>query len=267
MLSNAMTTGAKITDSLRNANTPVTLEKAKTTLKSYFNKPGNAEIQTIASKWKEIKKKADISTHESYNELITFLNSVHEKAENELDAKKNTWLQWGKSLIKTVDCKGTLTQYTSVFDQLKIELKSFHETVIDTRLEALVRATNKPISTAAERLQFLSGLSLQLKLIQNDIKTYLGSKYQQTLGSSGGKNEQSITEEFPYCAVYLRIMMSLAGIGSQDSSDQIPTTKTGIAADKPAVPKEYIKYFGKGFLAKATYNAVIPLLYMQNETE
>lgn len=61
--------------------------------------------------------------------------------------------------------------------------------------------------------------------------------------------------------------MSLAGIGSQDSSDQIPTTKTGIAADKPAVPKEYIKYFGKGFLAKATYNAVIPLLYMQNEPE
>lgn len=257
-----MKTSAKITDSLRDGDTPVTLEKAKTTLKSYFNKPGNAEIQTIASKWKEIKKKADISTHESYNELITFLNSVHEKAENELDAKKNTWLQWGKSLIKTVDCKDTLQQYTSVFAQIKTELKSFHNKVIDTRLAELVHAMTNRISTETERLQLLNELSLQLKLIQKDIKTYLGSKYQQTLDSSGGKNEQSITEEFPYCAVYLRIMMSLAGIGSQDSSDQIPTTKTGIAADKPAVPKEYIKYFGKGFLAKATYNAVIPLLYM-----
>lgn len=57
MLSNAMTTGAKITDSLRNAHTTVTLEKAKKTLKSYFNKPDNAEIQAIASEWKEIKKR------------------------------------------------------------------------------------------------------------------------------------------------------------------------------------------------------------------
>ncbi len=67
------------------------------TLKSYFNAPVNTELQTIAKKWKEIKKKADISTHESYDELIKFLDSVHEKAENELDARKNTWLQWGKT--------------------------------------------------------------------------------------------------------------------------------------------------------------------------
>ncbi len=60
-------------------------------------------------------------------------------------------------------------------------------------------------------------------------------------------------------------MLSLAGIGSNDSKEQIPNPKTEIDADKQTVPKEYIEYFGKGFLAKATYNAVIPLLNMRND--
>lgn len=219
------------------------LKAAKKTLKDHFKDSNNTVVVGIRTKWKKIKAEADISTNKKYEELIGFLDYVHKQAEKELDEKKSAWVTLGKSMIGTIDYKDALLQYTSQFEFIKKSLSGFHDNIVDNRLEKFADALKDTVKPEGAQVADLSTIGTILKGIQTAIMQYLGNKYAQALSLSGGADEGSIVKAFPVFAAYLRIMMSFAGISSGEKED--------------TVPKEYVKYFGHGFLAKATYNAVV----------
>lgn len=219
------------------------LKAAKKTLKDHFKSSNNTVVVGIRTKWQTIKAEADISTHKKYEELIGFINDVHKQAEKELDEQKSAWVTWGKSIIGKVDYKDALPQYTSQFEVIKTSLSGFHKDIVDNRLKKLEAAIKGAVKPEGTQVADFSTIGTTLKGIQGAITKYLGKKYDQALGLSGGEDEGSIVEAFPVFAAYLRIMMSFAGISSGEKEN--------------TAPKEYVKYFGHGFLAKATYNAVV----------
>lgn len=222
------------------------LQSAKATLKDHFKSSNNAEVATIRTEWKTLKKEADIRENETFDKLISFIEKVHTKAEQELDAKKYQLLVTIKKCATLLDYKNVLKQYTSKFEEVTAYLQQFHREVVDQMIKNLRKQVEGTKDEESTTVTSLVNIGKQLIAIQDTIKQYLGTKYDQALSLSGGADANSIVAQFPICAAYLRIMMSFAGISSSDDKKETP------------VDKEYIKYFGTGFLAKAVYNAVVP---------
>ncbi len=226
--------------------TDATLKKAKLSLKDHFKHSANTDVVSIRTQWEKIKAKADISTNAAYKELIDFMDDVHAKAEKELDAKKNAWVVWLKSWAGVIDYKDVSKQYTSEFEDVKKSLAKFHSLLIDTMLKLLreeIAKVKEKESKDTSKLDTnheikFAEVCIALKQIQDRIKQYIGNKYVQALGSSSDQNVESIIKDLPICASYLRILMSFAGISSGEEKGST--------------------IFGKGFLAKATGNALVP---------
>lgn len=256
----------------------------KKILKDSFKTSEDKDVVEIREKWKKIKEEADISTHEKFEELIAFLNEVHGKAENELDTEKYQITKSAREFAEKVDYKGAIKQYTSKYESVKSSLKKFQNGLMDKMnglrsseiakwqeecaklkekyaklQEELAKAKGEepPAAKAKkesdesniykEKLLVIFGkVRKELEAVQSVIKQYLGEKYEQALSSSGGKDTQSIVKKFPCLAAYLRIIASVAGVSSKENGESSSKTK------------DYTKYFGKGFLAKAVYNSFAP---------
>lgn len=220
-------------------------EKAKIQeiLKPMGDKPEKQLAISFINRYKEIKREADASDARNMAKLKQLLIDSHQAAEEEIKKNKTCIETAVKAAAQTIDAffQTNIASLNSWMPNVTKGLTELNDTYllaineIEKKLKGFTNKTDKTIIIS----QFTAKLQNITEELQKVFAKYALSKTEQVKGLTKDFNE------FPCCAAFIRILMGIAGISSK--KDPASGEKEG---------KEYVKIFGRGYLAKATYTAV-----------
>lgn len=176
-------------------------------------------------------------------QLKKLLENSHNAAEKELQKTKTYLEMIMKAAARTVDgtLRTNIESLTSWIPGATAGLTTLNEAYLLAINE--IKEKLKDITKKTDRTIIISQLTAKLQNITEDLRKefakYALSKTNQI------KSYTKNLKEFPCCIAFIKILMGIAGISSK--KDPASGEKEG---------KEYVKIFGRGYLAKATYTAI-----------
>ncbi len=206
--------------------------------------PDRRRAMSFIAEYKRLKNYADAYNAENIAGLKNLLKNSHEAAEEELQKTKTYLDMIMKAAARTVDgtFRTNIESLTSWIPGATAGLTTLNEAYLLAINE--IREKLKGITKKTDRTIIISQVAAKLQNIteelQKEFAKYALSKTNQI--ESYTKN----LKEFPCCIAFIRILMGIAGISIENKD----------AASEKTEGKEYVKIFGRGYLAKATYTAI-----------
>lgn len=232
------TEGTKEED-LRNKKTEI-----KNTLNSMEDSLDKQRAMSFIAEYKKLKNSADASNATNMAQLKKLLENSHNAAEKELQKTKTYLEMIMKAAARTVDgtLRTNIESLTSWIPGATAGLTTLNEAYllaineIEKKLKGFTKKTDRTI--------IISQLTAKLKNIteelQKEFAKYALSKTNQI------KSYTKNLKEFPCFIAFIKILMGIAGISSENKDSASGKTEG----------KEYVKIFGRGYLVKATYTAI-----------
>lgn len=199
----------------------------------------DTEAKQFMKKYKDLKENANILDKANMSGLRQLLKNSHDAAEKELKETKSTTEKCLKLSAQFFDKifqtkLSEITSWLPLVQEGLVQLEDKYSKAIDEltkKLEDIPEDIDKNMIISQASIE-LNGVLLSLRKVTTE---YISSKLKQL------DDTKKPVEQFPCCMAFIKILMGIAGISSEE--------------DPPSRERAYVKIFGTGYLSKAVYNA------------